>query len=41
MVNDKEIMKWSNTGALGALKCLSVTLSGVSVSNRPKVLPLM
>ena len=41
MVNDKEIMRWSDTGRLGALKCMSVTLSGVSVSNRSKVLPLM
>ena len=41
MVNDMEIMRWSNTGGLGALKCMSVTLSGVSVSNRFKVLPLM
>ena len=37
MVNDREIMKWSNTGGLGALKCMSVTLSGVSVSNRSKL----
>ena len=41
MVNDREIMRWSDTGGLGELNCMSVTLSGVSVSNRSKVLSLM
>lgn len=35
-VYDREIIKWSDTGGLGAFSCkyISVTLSGVSVSNR-------